>query len=158
MFGFVMVRGFNFHTRHVHTGGAIAFATFAAHTQVHGLEQFVAAQCVYTKLTTQSQTQGVGATAREVLFIARDAVAGAHGACIKLATGAVVVAHLHRFGKTLCRVTTGARCRGFFGGGVVLHIPCAPVERCLYGDDFVVIAKTHQRGVVHLRWIDDALR
>ena len=79
-----MGRGFNFHTRHVHTGGAIAFATFAAHTQVHDVQQFVAAQCVYTELTTQGQTQGVGATASEVLFIACDAVAGAHPYLIQL--------------------------------------------------------------------------
>ena len=52
MFGFVLVRGFNFHARHVNTRGAIALATFAANTQVHGLLNFFAAEGIFAKLAT----------------------------------------------------------------------------------------------------------
>ena len=52
MLRFVLVRGFNFHTRHINTRWAIALATFAAHTQVHGLLNFFAAEGIFAKLTT----------------------------------------------------------------------------------------------------------
>ena len=92
-----------------------------------------------------------------MLFITGDAVAGTHGACIKLAAGAVVVAHLHRFGKALGGVAARAGGGGLLSRRVVLHVPRTPVQSGLNGNDFVVVAKAHQCGVVHLGWVDDAL-
>ncbi len=52
MLRFVLVRGFNFHTRHIDAGWAIALATFTANTQVHGLLNFFAAEGIFAQLTT----------------------------------------------------------------------------------------------------------
>ena len=161
MAALVVVQGFYFHARHVHTGRAVPFAAFAADAQIHGVQHLTTGQRIGTELTAQGQTQGVGAPAREMLFITRDAVTWAHGAHIKLTAGAIVVAHLHRLGKTQGRVPACARCCGLFGGRIVVHVPGAPVERRLDGDDLVGsprwMAVAHQPFVVHLGRIDHAL-
>jgi hypothetical protein len=61
------------------------------------------------ELARQRQAQRVGAAARQVLLVARDAVARAHGAGVELAAVAVVVAHLHGLGEAAGRVAAGAR-------------------------------------------------
>ena len=38
-----------------------------------------------------------------------------------------------------------------------MHIPCAPVQHSLDGDDLVVAAITHQARVIHFGWVNDAL-
>ena len=83
------------------------------------------------ELARQRQAQRVGAAAREVLLVARDAVARAHRAGVELAAVAVVVAHLHRLGEAAGRVAAAAGRAGRFGDRVVLHVPRRPVERGL---------------------------
>ena len=128
MLGFVLVRGFNFHASHVDARWAIALAPLTANAQVHGLLNFFTAQSIFAKLAAQCQSQCVGTAPREVLLITCDAITGAHGACIKLSTRAIVVAHLHRFGKALRGIATGARCSRLLCCRIVLNIPHAPIE------------------------------
>ena len=160
--GLVVLQKLDLHLGHVHPGGAIALAAFAAHAQVHGLAHSFAAQGIFARqtfdLATQSQAQGVGAATRQVFLVAGHAVTGAHGARIELAAMAVVVAHLHRFGQTLGRVAAGAWGAGLLGDRIVLHVPSAPVQRGADRHHLVAGRKTHQRGVVHFGRVDDALR
>ena len=93
-----------------------------------------------------------------MLFVPCHAVARAHRARIEFAAVAVVVAHLHGLGKALGRIATGAGRAGLFGHRIVLHVPRAPVECGLDGDDLVRGRKTHQLRVVHFWRVDDALR
>ena len=71
----------------------------------------VAGQRVGAELARQRQPQRVGAAARQVLLVARDAVARAHRAGVELAAVAVVVAHLDRLGQAAGRVAAAARAR-----------------------------------------------
>ena len=110
------------------------------------------------KLTGERQAQRVGTPACQVFFVACDAVAGAHGAGVKLTAVAVVVAHLDRFGQALGRVATGSGCAGYFGHRIALHVPGAPVECGLDRDDFVAGRKAHEPRVVHFGRVNHALR
>ena len=154
----VVVRELDFHLGHVHTRGALAFATFATHAQVHGVPQRRVGQRLGAELSRERQTQGVGAPAGEVLLVTRDAVAWAHGAGVKLAAVAVVVAHLHGFGKPLRRVASSTRCTHRFCHRVRRDIPGAPVQRRLDRDHAVCRWKAEQALVVHLGWVDHARR
>ena len=111
-----------------------------------------------SQLTRKGQAERVGAATRQMLFIARNAVARAHGPQIKLSAVAVVVAHFHGLGEALGRVATAARRAGLLGQRVVLHVPGAPVQRGLDRYDLVAGRKAHQAGVVHFGRVDDALR
>ena len=153
----VLVGGLDLHAGHVHTRGAIAFAAFARNAQVERIAHRIAGQCIRAQLAAQGQAQGVGATACEVLFVAGDAVAGAHGARIKLAAVAVVVAHVHRFGQATGRVATGPWRAHFSGSGVGLNVPSAPIQSGVDVDHRVARVVAHQMGVVHARWVDHAL-
>ena len=162
MFGFVVVKKFDLHLGHVHPSGAVALAAFAAHTQVKRFLDLLADHGVGSiqafELPGQGQSQGVGPPTCEVFFVARDAVTRAHRAGVELSAVAVVVAHLHRFGETLRRVATRAGRGSGFGDRVVLHVPDAPVERGLDGNDFVCGRETHQRRIVHPGRVHHAFR
>ena len=80
------------------------------------------------ELARQRQPQRVGAAARQVLLVARDAVARAHRAGVELAAVAVVVAHLDGLGEAAGDVAAGAGRGGRFGHRIVLHVPGRPVE------------------------------
>ena len=84
----------DFHARHVDAGRAFALAGLARHAQFHGLGHVVAGQRVGAELAGQREAQRVGAAARDMRFVARHAIARAHGAALGFAAGAVVVAHL----------------------------------------------------------------
>ena len=71
---------------------------------------------------------------------------------------AVVVAHLHGFGKALRCVATRARRAGLLCHRVVLYIPGAPVQRGFERYDLVAGRKTQQARVIHFGRVDDALR
>src|SRR5512134_3938053 len=72
-----------------------------------------------------------------MLLVARRAIGRAHHAGVGLAAFAVVVAHLHRRGKSA---------------------PGAPIERRSKGNRLVTGRKAEQTAVVHLRWADDLAR
>ena len=147
--GLVMVQKLHLHFGHVDAGGAVALAALAAHAEVHRFLHGFAGEGIGAELAGDRQPQRVGPSPRQMLFVTRHAVAGAHGAGVKLAAMAIVVAHLHGLGKALRRVAAGARCAGLLGHRVVLHVPGTPVECSLDGDDLVAGRKAHQAGVVH---------
>ena len=153
----VLVGGLDLHAGHVHTRGAIAFAAFARDAQVERIAHRIAGQCIRAQLAAQGQTQGVGATACEVLFVTGDAVAGAHGARIKFSAVAVVVAHVDRFGQAAGWVATAPGFAHFTSAGVGLNIPGAPIQGSVDVDDRMARVVPHQGGVVHARWVDHAL-
>ena len=158
----VVMQKLDLHFGHIHPRRAVALAAFAAYTEVKGLVDDFACQRVLgfhpVELTAERQPQRVGPPPRRVLFVPRDAVAGAHGACIKLAAVAVVVAHLHGFGKALRCVTACAGCAGQLGYRIVLDIPGTPVKRGFNRYDLVAGRIAHQPRVVHFGRVDDALR
>ena len=85
---------FEFHARHVDAGRAFAATGFAGHTQLHRCGHRVRRECVRAELAGECQSKSIGAAARDMLLVTGDAIAGAHGAAIAFAAGAVVVAHL----------------------------------------------------------------
>ena len=95
------------HAGHVHACGALALAAFALYAQVHGLFHLRACEPLRAELTRQRQTQGIGASAGQVLLVAGHPVRRAHRAGIKLAAVPVVVAHLDRLAQALCRIFAG---------------------------------------------------
>ena len=99
------------HARHVDTGRAFASAALALHAQIHRLTNRLRGQALGAKLPGHRQSQGIGAPARQMLFVAGDTVRRTHGAGIKLAAVPVVVAHLDRLAEALRRIATGARHR-----------------------------------------------
>ena len=109
------------------------------------------------QLATQCQSKGIGPATCGMDFITCDPETGTHGACIKFSTGAIVVAHFNGFGQALSRVLACAGQRGLFGGSVVVNVPCAPIQCGLNGNDFVIVAKAHERCVVHFGGIDHAI-
>ena len=155
--GLVLVLKLHFHASHVHTRRAVTLAAFAADAQgqcvMCGVQRLVrqAAGCCRAgiQLPGQRQPQGVGAPPGQVLFIPRHPVTGAHGACVKLAAVAVVVAHLHSLGKTQRRVAPRARRAGLFGDRVVLHIPGRPVQRRLQWNHLVRLGAFTTRRITH---------
>ena len=158
----VVVQELDLHLGHVDAGRAVAFAAFAANAQVERVVHCLTGESVFRldtlKLTRERQAQRVSATARQVFFVARHAVAGAHGAGVKLAAVAVVVAHLDGFGKTLGRVAASPGRAGLFGQRIALHVPSTPVERRFNRDNFVAGRKAHEPRVVHFGRINHALR
>ena len=120
------------HLRHVDAGRALAAAAFAADAEVERVTHRVAGQGFDAgagiELTRERETQRVGAAARQVLLVARRAVARAHRAGVELAAVAVVVAHLDRLGEAAAGVAAAARRADGLGAWVVLHVPRRPVE------------------------------
>ncbi|KWT97635.1 hypothetical protein APY03_1331 [Variovorax sp. WDL1] len=148
------------HLRHVDAGRAVALAALAADAQVHGVANGVAGEGVGAELARERQAQRVGAPAREVLLVARDAVAGAHGAGVELAAVAVVVAHLDGLGEAAGDVAAGAGRGGLLGHRIGLHVPGGPVEHGGDGDALVRPRRggggeAEEGAVVHLRRVDD---
>ena len=90
-----LMKKLDLHPGHVHTGRALAAAGFATDAKVHGVLHCVRGERIGPKLPGQSKAEAIGAAARHVLFITRGDVRGAHNAGVELATGPVVVAHLH---------------------------------------------------------------
>ncbi|MCG3189048.1 MAG: hypothetical protein LKCHEGNO_01291 [Burkholderiaceae bacterium] len=117
-----------------------------------------AGERVGSQRTGEREAQRVGAAAREVLLVARDAPARAHGAGVELAAVAVVVAHLDRFREAERGVAAAARGAQRLGRGVVLHVPGRPVERGLDGNRAMAGREAEQRHIVHSRRVDDAVR
>jgi hypothetical protein len=103
-------RRLDLHPRHVDAGRAVALAALAADAQVQRLLHRVArsGSHVAPELARERQAQRVGAAARQVLLVARDAKARAHRAGVELAAVAVVVAHLDRLGEAAGRVAAAA--------------------------------------------------
>ena len=66
------------HLRHVDAGRAFAPAGLARHAQRHCVAQRIGRHRVGAELAGQRQAQRVGAAAREVLFVAGDAIGRAH--------------------------------------------------------------------------------
>ena len=109
------------------------------------------------ELATQSQSECIGPAARGMHFIARDSKTGAHGARIKFSASAIVVAHFHGFGQALCRIVACTGGCGLFCSWVVVNVPCTPIQSGLNGNDFVIVAKAHERCVVHFGRIHHAV-
>ena len=114
---------------------------------------FLASNAVAPQLSRNRHAQRVGATPGAGRFVARDAVAGAHRACIKFTAVAVVVAHFDRLAETLRSVATSARRADRFGQRIILHVPCAPVECGFDRDSFVAVGfrlEAEEGRVIHL--------
>ena len=163
IFLLVVVQKLDLHFGHVHAGRALAFAAFAAHAQVHALVHGVAGECVVAELSRQRQPQGVGAATGQVLLVPRDPVTRAHGAAVKFAAMAVVVAHFHRHRKAPGVVAAAAGRGADFGDRVELDVPGRPVQRGRDGDAPVGLRgvrrwKPEQGRVVHARRVDDLAR
>src|SRR3546814_1577207 len=94
-----MAEELDLHPRHVDAGRAVALAALAADAEVHGLVHRLAGEGIGAELAGQRQTQAVGAAARQMLLVASDAIARAHGAGVELAAMTVVVAHLDGLGE-----------------------------------------------------------
>src|SRR5262245_56231035 len=101
------------HARHVDAGRALAAAGLARDAELQRLGHLLGGERVRSELPGDRKSQRVGAPARDVALLARDAIRGAHHATVDLAAGAVVVAHLDRALKTAA------------GAG-----PSGPVELC----------------------------
>src|SRR3546814_2173460 len=95
----VMAEELDLHPRHVDAGRAVALAALAADAEIHGLVHRLAGEGIGAALAGQRQTQAVGAAARQMLLVASDAIARAHGAGVALAAMTVVVAHLDGLGE-----------------------------------------------------------
>jgi len=72
------------HLRHVDARRAIAAASLAAHAQVEGFAHRLGCE-VRAQLARQRQAQRIRAAARQMHFVARDAVTGAHRARVEFA-------------------------------------------------------------------------
>ena len=88
--------------------GTFAAAALAAHAQVERLAHRLARRTSVAELPRQREPQRVGAAARQMLLVARDAIARAHRAGVELAAMAVVVAHLDGLGEALRRIAARA--------------------------------------------------
>jgi hypothetical protein len=97
----------DFHLRHVDARRALAPASLAGDAEIERRVERVRGERVGAQLARESEPQRIGATARDMLLLARRAVGRAHHAGIELAAMAVVVAHLDRLGEALA----GARPR-----------------------------------------------
>src|SRR3546814_11302052 len=89
----VMAEELDLHPRHVDAGRAVALAALAADAEVHGLVHPLAGEGIGSELAGQRQTQAVGAAARQVQLVARDALARAQRSGLELAAMPVVFAH-----------------------------------------------------------------
>jgi hypothetical protein len=131
--------GLDLHARHVDAGRAFAPARLARDAELQRLGDIVAEQTIGPELAGEREAQRVGAAAREVLFVARDAVGRAHRAGVELPAGAVVVAHLD--GTEQAALRAGPR---------------RPVERRRHVERRIVWRVTKQRAVVEVGRADDA--
>src|SRR4029077_6913874 len=84
------------HPRHVDTGRAFAVAALARHAELQRFRHLLGGERIRPKLPGDRKPQRIGAAARDVALLARDAIARAHHAAGRGAAGAVVVAHLDR--------------------------------------------------------------
>ena len=144
--------------RHVNAGRAIALAPLAGNAQIQGLTDVLACEASLAKLPGQRQPQGVRTSARHVLFVAGYTVTGAHRASVKLATMAVVVAHLDCLGEPFGRIATRARRRLVAGERIALHVPGRPVHHRLDRNDPVIRLVSEIARVVHARRLNDFVR
>ena len=133
----VVVEEFHLHLGHVHAGGAFALAALAAHAFGERVVHLVRGQRILAELAGQGQAQRVGPPAGHVALVLGRAIGRAHHRGVELATGAVVVAHLHRRGEAAVR---------------------RPVERGLDRNRLVLRVEAHETGVVHARRVHDLVR
>ncbi len=110
------------------------------------------------ELSGQREAQRVGTPARDVLLVARCAVARAHRSRVELAAVPVVVAHLDGLREALGRVAAGSGRRQRSTCCIVLYIPRRPVEPRGHRLDAIAGRKPEQRRIVHLRSADDLAR
>ncbi len=135
------------HARHVDAGRAFAAAGLARDAELQRLGHLVRGERVRPELSCNRKPQRVGAPARDVALLARDAIGRAHHAALDLAAGAVVVAHLDRALESAA------------GAG-----PGGPVELGLHLLAAILGPITEVRAVIELRrahdlaGVEDALR
>ena len=123
------------HTRHVDAGRAFALAAFARDAEI---ERLLYRRVTFSaELAGQREAQRVRAAAREMDLVARRAIRRAHRAGVELAAMTVVVAHLD---------------------GLVEAAPFAPVENRRRHVRSIVRLVSKERGIVHLRRLDDLPR
>src|SRR6185312_10116032 len=139
------------HARHVDAGRAVTLAALATHAQIHRLRDLLGGHRHTAELARQGEPQGVGAAARQVDLVARDAEARAHRAGVELPAMAVVVAHFGGPHEAAGRIAAAAGFGELLGARIVLDIPGRPVERRLVVDALVARLEAEQRAVVHLR-------
>src|SRR5258705_11951755 len=84
------------HAGHVDAGRAFGAAALARDAELHRLGHLVGGERIRPELAGDRKPQRVGAPARHIALLARDAIRGTHHAALRLAAGAVVVAHLDR--------------------------------------------------------------
>ena len=118
-----LVERLDLHLRHVDAGRAFAPAALAAHAQVERVAHRLRLQRVGAELARQREPQRVGAAARQMLLVARDAIARAHRAGIELAAVAVVVAHFDGLREAAGGIAAGAGRRRRVGDRIALHVP-----------------------------------
>ena len=133
----MLVPDFDLHARHVDAGGTFALAALAADAQFHGVVHDIRVERLRAELAGERQPQRVGAAARGMDLVARDAIGRAHGARVELAAMAVVVAHLHRAAEAA---------------------PVRPVERGVERRGRVAGRVAEQAAVVHARGPHDLAR
>ncbi len=113
--------------------GSRACSPCSDDAQVQGLLASPRSQAALrAELAGEREPQRVGAAARQVLLVARHAVARAHGAGVELAAVAVVVAHLDGLRQAAARGRR--RCRARVSASVTgsrIDVPGRPVEHRL---------------------------
>ena len=150
--------GFDLDLRHIDAGRTIALAALARDTQVERFLDFRARQTVTPQLAGKGQPQCIGAAARYMHFVLRDAVARAHRTGIELAAVAIVIAHLDCLGEATGVVP--ARARFAFGAGQWLarDVPGRPIQSRGQRHLAVFRAEAEIAYIVHLGGIDDLVR
>ena len=94
MTAMVLMQELDLHRGHVDARRAFALAAFAGDAQRERVVELAGGERVRPELPRQREAQRIGAAARHVLLVVRDAIGRAHRAGIELAAVAVVVAHL----------------------------------------------------------------
>src|SRR5258706_16145900 len=95
------------HLGHVDARWTLAPTSFAAHAEVERRMHLRGSEALRAELAGQREAQRVGTPARDVLLVARRAVARAHRSRVELAAVSVVVAHLDGLREALGRVAAG---------------------------------------------------
>ena len=88
----ILVQKLALQASHIHPGRAFPFAGLAFQTQIEDRQQLLVAEPGRLQTAGKGQTQGVGAAARAVDFVARGHIGRAHGACKRLAACAYAAA------------------------------------------------------------------
>src|SRR5258707_8554654 len=133
MLGMPMMKKFDLHPCHVHSGWTLPPTGLAGNAEIQRLLHCVRDESIRPKLSAQRKAQAVGASAGDVLFVPGRQIARTHH-CFELATMPVVVAHL---------------------GGTEKATRLRPIERCFYRQPGVTRLVSKEPAVIHLRRSDD---